>query len=124
VIFFLQNQGFDPRTCIPAGMKNSGSLAKAKLPEPIEALEPFKERLHIINGLHGLHTSPSHSAFFGALGGYRGDDGAPPLGPTIDYELSKVGQWSRAADLHAVQPESPLPDALRRHLGWGHPQAA
>ena len=90
VIFFLQNQGFDPRTCIPAGMKNSGSLAKAKLPEPIEALEPFKERLHIINGLHGLHTSPSHSAFFGALGGYRGDDGAPPLGPTIDYELSKV----------------------------------
>lgn len=90
VIFFLQNQGFDPRTCIPAGMKSSGSLAKAKLPEPIAALEPFKERLHIINGLHGLHTSPSHSAFFGALGGYRGDDGAPPLGSTIDYELSKV----------------------------------
>jgi hypothetical protein len=66
------------RTCIPAGMKNSGSLAKAKLPEPIQALEPFKERLHIINGLHGLHTSPSHSAFFGALGGYRGSDGVPP----------------------------------------------
>jgi hypothetical protein len=90
VIFFLQNQGFDPRTCIPAGMKNSGSLAMAKLPEPIEALEPFKERLHIINGLHGKHTSPSHSAFFGALGGYRGSDGVPPSGSTIDYELSKV----------------------------------
>ncbi|SVA78154.1 uncharacterized protein METZ01_LOCUS131008, partial [marine metagenome] len=44
VIFFMQNQGFDPATAIPAGMKNSGSLAKAKLPEPIEALEPFKER--------------------------------------------------------------------------------
>ncbi len=90
IIFFLQNQGFDPATCIPAGMKNSGSLAGAKLPEPIQALEPFKERLHIINGLHGLHTSPSHSAFFGALGGYRGSDGVPPSGPTIDYELSKV----------------------------------
>ncbi|MGY8671541.1 MAG: DUF1552 domain-containing protein, partial [Verrucomicrobiia bacterium] len=75
VIFFMQNQGFDPVTCIPSGMKNSGSLAKAKLPEPIEALEPYKERLHIINGLHGVHTSPSHSAFFGALGGYRGSDG-------------------------------------------------
>jgi hypothetical protein len=36
------------------------------------------------------HTSPSHSAFFGALGGYRGSDGVPPSGPTIDYELSKV----------------------------------
>lgn len=90
VIFFMQNQGFDPATCIPAGMKSSGSLAKAILPEPIKALEPFKERLHIINGLHGKHTSPSHSAFFGALGGYRGSDGVPPSGATIDHELSKV----------------------------------
>ena len=90
VIFFMQNQGFDPTTAIPAGMKNSGSLAKAKLPEPIEALEPYKERMHIINGLHGMHTSPSHSPFFGALGGYRGGDGVAPSGSTIDYELSKV----------------------------------
>ncbi len=90
IVFFLQNQGFDPATCIPAGMTSSGTLARAKLPEPIEALEPFKERLHIINGLHGVHTSPSHSAFFGALGGYRGGDGVPPSGSTIDYELSKI----------------------------------
>ena len=90
VVFFMQNQGFDPKTCIPDGMTNSGSLAKKKLPEPISALEPYKERLHIINGLHGLHTSPSHSAFFGALGGYRGSDGVPPSASTIDYELSKA----------------------------------
>ncbi|MEZ6125482.1 MAG: DUF1552 domain-containing protein [Planctomycetaceae bacterium] len=90
IIFFLQNQGFDPATCVPEGMKRSGSLAGVKLPEPISPLEPFKDRLHIINGLHGMHTSPSHSAFFGALGGYRGGDGVPPSGSTIDYELSKV----------------------------------
>jgi hypothetical protein len=90
IIFFLQNQGFDPATCVPAGMTSSGSLAGVKLPEPIQALDPYKERLHIINGLHGLHTSPSHSAFFGALGGYRGGDGVPPGASTIDYELSKV----------------------------------
>ncbi|MFG0265967.1 MAG: DUF1552 domain-containing protein [Rhodopirellula sp. JB055] len=90
IIFFMQNQGFDPKTCIPAGMKHSGELGTAKLPEPIRPLEPYKDRLHIINGLHGLHTSPSHSAFFGALGGYRGSDGVPPSGSTIDYELSKV----------------------------------
>ncbi len=90
IIFFMQNQGFDPATCVPKGMKNSGSLAKVKLPEPIEALEPYKDRLHIINGLHGIHTSPSHSAFFGALGGYRGSDGVPPSASTIDYELSKA----------------------------------
>jgi hypothetical protein len=90
IIFFLQNQGFDPKTCIPEGMTGSGSLAKAKLPEPISALEPYKERLHIINGLHGTHTSPTHSAFFGALGGYRGGDGVPPSASTIDYALSKA----------------------------------
>ena len=90
VIFFMQNQGFDPATCIPAGMTSSGSLAKAVLPEPIKALEAVKDKLHIINGLHGMHTSPSHSAFFGALGGYRGSDGVPPSAATIDYELSKV----------------------------------
>ncbi|RMF40251.1 MAG: DUF1552 domain-containing protein [Planctomycetota bacterium] len=89
IVFFLQNQGFDPHTCIPDGMTSSGSLAKAKLPEPIQALEPYKERLHIINGLHGTHTSPTHSAFFGALGGYRGGDGVPPSAATIDYELSQ-----------------------------------
>ncbi len=90
VIFFMQNQGFDPKTCIPSGMSNSRLLGKTKLPEPISPLEPYKDRLHIINGLHGTHTSPSHSAFFGALGGYRGGDGVPPSASTIDYELSKV----------------------------------
>ena len=90
IIFFLQNQGLDPKTCIPEGMTANGSLANAKLPEPISPLEPYKERLHIINGLHGMHASPTHSAFFGALGGYRGGDGVPPSASTIDYTLSKV----------------------------------
>lgn len=90
IVFFLQNQGFDPRTCIPKSLTGSGSFAKIPLPEPISPLEPYKDRLHIINGLHGLHTSPSHSAFFGALGGFRGGDGVPPSASTIDYELSKL----------------------------------
>ena len=90
VVFFMQNQGFHPQTCIPKGLSGSSSLANATLPEPISPLEPYKERLQIISGLHGTHTSPSHSAFFGALGGYRGGDGVPPSASTIDYELSKV----------------------------------
>ena len=90
VIFFLQNQGFEPKTCIPVGMTKSSSLANATLPEPIKALQPYREKIHIINGLHGKHTSPNHSAFFGALGGYRGADGVPPSASTIDYELSRV----------------------------------
>ena len=90
VVFFMQNQGFDPKTCIPEGMTSSGSLANVTLPEPISPLESYKDRLHIINGLHGTHTTPSHSAFFGALGGYRGGDGVPPSASTIDHELSNV----------------------------------
>ena len=90
IIFFMQNQGFHPATCVPKGMGNGGSLAKATLPEPISPLEPYKDKLHIINGLHGTHTSPAHSAFFGALGGYRGSDGVPPSASTIDFELSKA----------------------------------
>ena len=89
VIFFLQNQGFDPKTCIPTNMTRSGSLEKAVLPDPIKALQPFRDKLHIISGLHGRHTSPAHSAFFGALGGYRGSDGVPPSASTVDYELSQ-----------------------------------
>ncbi|MEX1224390.1 MAG: hypothetical protein WEA31_07565, partial [Pirellulales bacterium] len=40
IVFFLQNQGFDPKTCIPDRMNSSGSLAGVKLPEPISPLEP------------------------------------------------------------------------------------
>lgn len=90
VIFFLQNQGFDPATCVPAGMDKDGSLAGVTLPEPISPLEPFKDKIHIINGLHGRHTSPSHSAFFGALGGYRGGIGVPPFAETIDHVISNL----------------------------------
>lgn len=88
VIFFLQNQGFDPATCVPEGFKTSESLSEAPLPDPMSPLEPYKDKINIITGLHGRHTSPSHSAYFGALGGYRGGIGVPPGGATIDHVLS------------------------------------
>ncbi|MCC6510361.1 MAG: DUF1552 domain-containing protein [Pirellulaceae bacterium] len=90
VIFFLQNQGFDPATCIPEGLKTDCSLSGVTLPEPISPLEAYKDKIHIINGLHGRHTTPSHSAFFGALGGYRGGIGIPPFAETIDHVLSQL----------------------------------
>jgi len=89
IIFFLQNQGFDPKTAIPPGLKENVSLDGVTLPDPISPLEPVKHLLHIVNGLHGKHTSPSHSAYFGALGGYRGGIGIPPRGATIDHIISQ-----------------------------------
>ena len=89
VIFFLQNQGFDPLTCLPANIKETCSLDSFKLEEPMKDLEPYKDRMHVITGLHGRHTSPSHSAYFGALGGYRGGIGVPPAASTIDHVISQ-----------------------------------
>jgi hypothetical protein len=90
IIFFLQNQGFDPSTCVPKGLTSDTSLADVTLPEPISALEPYKDKINIIAGLHGRHTSPSHSAFFGALGGYRGGIGVSPGAATIDHVISQL----------------------------------
>ncbi|MCH2209314.1 MAG: DUF1552 domain-containing protein, partial [Lentisphaerales bacterium] len=89
VIFFLQNQGFEPQTCIEESIKENCSLDSIKLAEPMAALEPYKDKMHVIMGLHGRHTSPSHSAYFGALGGYRGGIGVPPAAPTIDHVISQ-----------------------------------
>ena len=90
VIFFLQNHGFDPLTCIPKGLTESGSLNGVALEKPMQALEPYKHRMHVITGLHGRHTSPGHSAYFGALGAFRGGTGVPPSAATIDYALGRV----------------------------------
>ena len=90
VIFFLQNNGFHTDTCIPIGMKQSASLSGAKLPESIRPLEPYLDKINIINGLHGLHTTPTHSAYYGALGGYPGGEHRPPSAETIDYTISNL----------------------------------
>ena len=90
VIFFLQNNGFHTAACIPKGMKKSASLFGAKLPHSIKPLEPYLHKISIINGLHGRHTTPTHSAYFGALGGYRGGEHRAPSAETIDYSVSKV----------------------------------
>jgi hypothetical protein len=90
VIFFLQNNGFHTNTCIPKGMKKSDSLFGAKLPESIKPLEPYLDKINIINGLHGRHISPTHNAYFGALGGYLGGEHRAPSAETIDHAISKV----------------------------------
>ena len=80
VIFFLQNQGFDPETCINNFENAEGKLSTIGLAPPMQALEPLMHKMHIISGLHGIHTTPGHSAYFGALGGYRGGLGVAPSG--------------------------------------------
>jgi hypothetical protein len=97
IVFFLQNHGFAPLTCIPKGLDESCDLDGITLAEPMQALEPYKDRMHIITGLHGHHTSAGHSAYFGALGGYRGSQGVPPAARHCHrrYFRHSVSAWNQ-----------------------------
>jgi hypothetical protein len=91
IVFFLQNQGFHANTVLPKGIEpHTCSLVDRVLPEPVQALQPYVDRMNIINGAHGLHTSPAHSAYYGALGGYHGSVGFAPRGITIDARMSQL----------------------------------
>ena len=89
VIFFLQNNGFDPNTCLPEDVKESCSLSEFKLQEHMSPLEPYKDRMHVITGLHGRHMSPDHSSYFGALGAYFGAFNTAPAAITVDHAMSR-----------------------------------
>ena len=43
IIFFLQNQGFDPHTAIPKDLNESATLDSFNFEEPIKELEPLKD---------------------------------------------------------------------------------
>lgn len=63
------------------------------LPESLEPLNPWKDRVSVINGLSGRVTGGTHSRNFGALGVYNshgtfGTTGTPQ-GETIDIALGK-----------------------------------
>ena len=118
IVFFLQNHGFDPRHATPEDIdisstldinsiehkpegtnvwRNAGTtidrvvdtdLRSHKLPKFIEPLEPYKDRLTIIQGLDGHHVGPFHGAPFGALGGYR--KGKIPRAETIDCAIARA----------------------------------
>jgi hypothetical protein len=63
------------------------------LPKALEPLEPWKDRVTILQGLSGRVTGGGHSTDFGALGCYAAHGGAgrsgTPQGETIDVALGK-----------------------------------
>ena len=98
VVFFLQNHGFNPAHAMPTGIKvNEKTLDRVvdvplkghKLPKFIDPLEPYKDRLTILQGLNGKHVNPYHGAPYGALGGFKKSK-SMPLAETIDCALSRA----------------------------------
>lgn len=68
------------------------TLDNLTLHESMAALEPFKDRTTIVQGLSGKMCRGGHSSWFGAMGCYRAGgehDSGKIVGPTIDGLLAK-----------------------------------
>lgn len=94
-VFFLQGNGIYPDQIQPAGIDRPREpsemddrlLAGHALARSVDPLEPFKDRMMMLNGLSGRVARGSHSSDFGALGCYPQNKGA--YGETIDAALAK-----------------------------------
>lgn len=95
-VFVVKSSGLQGDYLNPEGLEHRGaqlvdeSLEGRKLPESLVPLEPFRNKLTIIQGLSGKMTRLGHSAHYGALGGYKASPHAPPLAATIDGHLSET----------------------------------
>ena len=97
-------------------------LKDKKLHSGMKALEPFKNKLTLIQGLSGRMMSGNHEAGFGALGAYNGK--RSPRGETVDWALARhlggvvphigftmdsLGTSVTYPNLSASGPRKPLP---------------
>lgn len=101
-VFVLEGNGLNPHQVQPLGIKPKKggshrndddplediSLADHKLPEALEPVADFKQRMCIIQGLSGRICGGGHSNDFGALGVFPGKKGA--AGETIDAALARA----------------------------------
>jgi len=95
-VFVVKSSGLQGDYLNPEGLSHRGDtlvdvpLKGLKLSDSMKSLEPFKDKLTIIQGLSGKMTNSGHSSFYGALGGYKASAHAPPLFATIDGHLSET----------------------------------
>jgi hypothetical protein len=94
-VFVVKGSGLQGDFLEPGGLSRKTDqlidegLAGKELPESLVPLEPFRDRLTILQGLSGKMCTIGHSSFYGALGAYKATGQTPPTGPTIDGFLSE-----------------------------------
>ena len=96
-VFVIRSNGVLTREILPEGMEDlvkerphAGTLHKfqeislddKKLPVGMKAIEPFKDKVTLIQGISGKMINGNHAGGFGALGAYNGQ--ASPRDETID----------------------------------------
>ncbi len=93
-VFVVKSSGLQAEFLNPEGLTHGGdkivdaSLEGKKLPDSLQSLNLFKDRLTILQGLSGKMCNSGHSSHYGALGAYKANAVAQPLAPTIDGFLS------------------------------------
>jgi len=66
------------------------SLLGSPLPTALQPIQPWQDRLTVIQGLSGRMCSGGHSSDHGALGAYHANQGRSIQGPTIDGLLGRL----------------------------------
>lgn len=89
-VFVIKGSGLQAEFLNPEGLAHGGdtlvdsTLDGKVLPDSLKALEKFRDRLTIIQGLSGKMCSSGHSSFYGALGAYKSSAVSQPSAATID----------------------------------------
>lgn len=100
-VFVIRSNGVLTNEILPQGVKpikerphaveleawSDTPLKGKQLSAGMQALEPYKDKLSLIQGLSGVMMSGDHEAGFGALGVYNGKRW--PRDETIDWTLAK-----------------------------------
>jgi hypothetical protein len=99
-LFVVEGNGLPPKQVHPEGIPfqarearqttSSLSLRGLELPSSLKPIEPFRDRLAIIQGLSGRLCTGGHSSDHGALGAYYANSGRNIVGPTIDAVLGRA----------------------------------
>ncbi len=95
-VFVVKASGLQAEFINPDGLQHGSDklvdekLAGRKLAPTMAALEPFNDRLTILQGLSGRMCTFGHSSFYGALGAYKATMQGQPAAATIDGHLSNL----------------------------------
>ena len=100
-VFVMRGNGLRPFGVVPEGLEEFGAdrfkaeklidrpLADLKLNASMQALEPFKDQLSIVQGLSSKICKGPHGGHYGVLGAYTSGDHAPPRKQTLDITLAE-----------------------------------
>jgi hypothetical protein len=95
-VFVVKASGLQADFINPDGLQHGGDttvdepLKNRKLAKTMASLEPFRDKLTILQGLSGKMCNFGHSGFYGALGAYKATLQGQPSAATIDGHLSNL----------------------------------